>query len=59
MPRVVVHVGHVLDILGRLPAASVHSVVTSPPYYGLRDYGLPPQDPTRCRIGTARPGPVT
>lgn len=23
---------------------SVHTVVTSPPYYGLRDYGLPPMD---------------
>lgn len=21
---------------------SVHCVVTSPPYFGLRDYGLPP-----------------
>ena len=25
-----------------LPAASVQTVITSPPYYGLRDYGLPP-----------------
>ncbi len=43
MPRVVVHVGHVLDVLRRLPEASVHCIITSPPYYGLREYGLPPQ----------------
>lgn len=33
--------GHVLDLLRQLPAESVHTVVTSPPYFGLRDYGLP------------------
>jgi len=31
--------GHVSDVLARLPAGSVHCVVTSPPYWGLRDYG--------------------
>jgi len=35
-------VGHVLDALRALPDGSVHCVVTSPPYWGLRDYGLPP-----------------
>jgi DNA modification methylase len=35
--------GHVLDVLRQLPDGSVHAVVTSPPYWGLRDYGLPPQ----------------
>jgi DNA modification methylase len=35
-------VGHVLDALKLLPDESVHCVVTSPPYWGLRDYGLPP-----------------
>ena len=34
--------GNALDVLRRMPAESVHCVVTSPPYYGLRDYGLPP-----------------
>ena len=34
--------GNVLDILPTLPEESVHCVVTSPPYWGLRDYGLPP-----------------
>lgn len=28
------------QILARLPEASVHCVVTSPPYYWLRDYGV-------------------
>ena len=34
--------GHVLDLLRDMPSASVHMVCTSPPYYGLRDYGLEP-----------------
>jgi DNA modification methylase len=33
--------GHVLDVLPRLPEASVHCVVTSPPYWSLRDYSVP------------------
>lgn len=33
-------VGEVLDRLRALPDESVHCVVTSPPYYGLRDYGV-------------------
>jgi len=36
------HQGHVLNKLGGMDAGSVHCVVTSPPYWGLRDYGLPP-----------------
>ena len=31
--------GDARDVLPTLPAESVHTVVTSPPYYGLRDYG--------------------
>ncbi|SRR6266498_1992393 len=31
--------GDVRDVLPTLPAESVHCVVTSPPYWGLRDYG--------------------
>jgi hypothetical protein len=30
-------------LLPSLPAESVHCVVTSPPYFGLRDYGHPDQ----------------
>ncbi|WP_307401401.1 DNA-methyltransferase [Desulfofundulus luciae] len=35
-------IGHVLDALRSLPGDSVHCVVTSPPYWGMRDYNLPP-----------------
>jgi DNA modification methylase len=35
--------GHVLDRLKQLPDESVQCVVTSPPYWGLRDYGIPAQ----------------
>lgn len=34
--------GDCRDMLRTLAAESVHTVVTSPPYWGLRDYGLPP-----------------
>ena len=33
-------VGDCLDLLRTLPEESVHCVVTSPPYWGLRDYGV-------------------
>lgn len=36
--------GHVLDILRSLPDESVQCVVTSPPYWGLRDYKIEAQD---------------
>src|SRR6478735_5294682 len=32
--------GDCRDVLKTLPEASVHCVVTSPPYFGLRDYGV-------------------
>jgi len=35
-------IGNVLDVLKTLPDESVHCIATSPPYWGLRDYGLPP-----------------
>lgn len=35
-------VGHVLDALKTLPDESIHCIVTSPPYWGLRTYDLPP-----------------
>lgn len=37
---VTVHIGHVRDVLPSLDDASVQCIVTSPPYYGLRDYGV-------------------
>lgn len=36
------HHGDCLVLLPTLAAGSVQAVVTSPPYYALRDYGLPP-----------------
>lgn len=33
------YVGDALDMLRQMPDNSVHCCVTSPPYYGLRDYG--------------------
>lgn len=37
------HTGHALDVLATLPESSVQCVVTSPPYWGLRNYGVPGQ----------------
>lgn len=34
------HHGNVMEVLGALPARSVQTCVTSPPYWGLRDYGV-------------------
>lgn len=39
MPRAAIHVGDALDVLSRLPDGHFHTCVTSPPYWGLRDYG--------------------
>ena len=36
-----IKIGHVLDVLKGLPDESVHCVITSPPYFGVRSYGLP------------------
>ena len=33
-------IGDCRDVLKTLPEASVHCCVTSPPYFGLRDYGV-------------------
>ncbi len=37
-----VHQGDVLELLAQMPDESVQCVVSSPPYWGLRCYGLPP-----------------
>lgn len=39
-----VHIGNALELAEALPAESIHCIITSPPYLGLRDYGLPPFD---------------
>lgn len=35
--------GDAIQMLQALPVQSVHTCVCSPPYYGLRDYGMPEQ----------------
>lgn len=37
-----VEVGDVREVCQKMPAGVVRCVCTSPPYWGLRDYGLPP-----------------
>ena len=55
---VTVYLGDAREVLSGLPTASVDCCVTSPPYWGLRDYGLEPQlwecDP-ECRHRWDRP----
>ena len=34
-----IHQGHVLELLKQMPDDFVDMVITSPPYWGLRDYG--------------------
>ena len=43
------HLGDALESAQSLPDASVRCIVTSPPYYGLRDYGESGQ--YGCRYG--------
>ncbi|MFI5284411.1 MAG: DNA-methyltransferase, partial [Candidatus Dormibacterales bacterium] len=40
---VTAYLGDVRQVLAQLPEASVDCCVTSPPYWGLRDYGIPAQ----------------
>jgi DNA modification methylase len=35
-----IQTGDCFDVLAELPESSVHMCMTSPPYYGLRDYGV-------------------
>ena len=37
--KAIIHTGQSLDVLKTLPAGSARCCVTSPPYWGLRDYG--------------------
>lgn len=52
-----VYVGDARAVLADLPAESIQTVVTSPPYWGLRDYGLEPSvwggDPEHEHAGAA------
>ncbi len=51
-----IYQGHALEVLKGMEAESCQMVVTSPPYWGLRDYKLPPmvwdsEPPERCEGG--------
>lgn len=35
-----IYCGDALEVLKTLPTGEIHTCVTSPPYYGLRDYGV-------------------
>lgn len=35
-----IHQGDAVETLRKMPKSSVHCIMTSPPYYGLRDYGV-------------------
>ena len=39
-PYIDIHEGDCRDVLKTLPSSSVNCIVTSPPYFGLRDYGV-------------------
>ncbi|MDJ0342195.1 site-specific DNA-methyltransferase [Streptomyces sp. H10-C2] len=41
--QVTLLLGDTLDVLRTMPAGSVDCIVTSPPYFGLRNYGTPGQ----------------
>jgi site-specific DNA-methyltransferase (cytosine-N4-specific) len=41
--QVTLHLGDALDVLRTLPDGAAGCIVTSPPYYRLRDYGTPGQ----------------
>jgi DNA modification methylase len=43
LPRNTILGGDATERLRQLPMASVDCVITSPPYYQLRDYGMPGQ----------------
>ena len=42
MPSAVIYRGHVTDALRAMPDQSVQCIITSPPYWGLRDYKCEP-----------------
>ena len=48
VPKSTIHVGDCLESLSRIPAESIDSVVTSPPYFRLRQY-LPPDHTNAAR----------
>jgi len=56
--RVTIWQGDVRSILAALPAASVQCCVTSPPYWGLRDYGTAKWEGGDAGCRVVGPGPA-
>jgi DNA modification methylase len=54
-PDLTLYNGDALEVLRELPSESVHMCVTSPPFYGLRDYGTGKWE-VRCPTGLACTG---
>lgn len=50
-PQVQLLLGDALEVLRTLPDESVNCCVTSPPYYGLRDYGVAGQYGLEASVG--------
>ena len=53
-PTVDLMCGDVIDVLRGMPAGRISCMITSPPYYGLRSYGIPPRqwaDGLECVLG--------
>lgn len=48
---IIIHQGDALAVLKTLPEESVHCCVTSPPYWGLRDYGVAGQGGLEPTLG--------
>lgn len=51
MPRNHILIGDARQLLDRLPAQSVDCVITSPPYFQLRDYGITGQIGLEATVG--------
>jgi site-specific DNA-methyltransferase (adenine-specific) len=51
-PRNAILIGDALDRLRELPSESVDTVITSPPYFGLRDYGVAGQIGREAHVDT-------
>lgn len=49
--QVTLYHGDALDVASVIPSGAVNCIVTSPPYYGLRDYGVDGQYGTEPTVG--------
>ncbi|NLE27182.1 MAG: site-specific DNA-methyltransferase, partial [Clostridiaceae bacterium] len=56
LPNIQLYHGDCLDVLRNLPEQSVHTVVTSPPYFALRSY-LPKDHPDKDKEIGSEPTP--